>query len=186
MFSDIPIKNHRQSQPSMARKKLTVRLRSQAEADRWHAAASDLKFSTMNKFIRTLVTNSIKDKESKQEEIEQRNRERIEELEHEFDLKKAEVGERDRIIRSLKDEVMSLRKEGYSEETINWKKGLVAEFQHILKTNGRMSRQVFLEHVRSKYTFVGLGKLLIEVERELTQSGLISIHEGGEIEWNLS
>lgn len=171
---------------SMAGKKLTVRLRTQAEADRWHTAASDLKFSTMNKFIRTLVTNSIKDKESKQEEIEQRNRERIEELEHEFDLKKAEVGERDRIIRSLKDEVMSLRKEGYSEETINQKKGLVAEFQLILKTNGRMSRHVFLEHMRSKYTFVGLGKLLIEVERELTQSGLIIIHEGGEIEWSLS
>jgi hypothetical protein len=30
---------------SMARKKLTVRLRSQAEADRWHAAASDLKYN---------------------------------------------------------------------------------------------------------------------------------------------
>ena len=126
----------------MAGKRLTVRLKTQAEADRWHTAASDLKFSTMNQFIRTLVTNSIKDQENKQEEIEQRNRERIEELEHEIDLKKAEVGERDRIIRSLKDEVMSLRKEGYSEETINQKKGLVAEFQLILNTNGRMSRGV--------------------------------------------
>ena len=70
---------------SMAGKRLTVRLKTQAEADRWHTAASDLKFSTMNQFIRTLVTNSIKDKEHKQEEIEQRNRERIEELEHDDD-----------------------------------------------------------------------------------------------------
>lgn len=71
---------------SMAGKRLTVRLKTQAEADRWHTAASDLKFSTMNQFIRTLFTNSIKDQENKQEEIEQRNRERIEELEHEIDL----------------------------------------------------------------------------------------------------
>ena len=164
--------------------RLTVRLKSENEASNWREYSERLKFSTLNKFIRTMVNKAISDIEVERDSVEQRNRQRIDELEHELDLTKAEVSERDRIIRSLKDEVMELCKEGYTPEIINRKRGLFAEFQHILRTDGRMSRQDFLERVRSKYSFVDLGKLLIEVERELTTSGLIIHHEGGDIEWN--
>ena len=172
---------------SMAGKRLTVRLKTQAEADRWHTAASDLKFSTMNQFIRTLVTNSIKNQENKQAEIEQRNRERIEELEHEIDLKKAEVGERDRIIRAAQRRGYGTsRREGYSPEAINQKKrGLVADFQLLLRHGWENVPPSFPRTCAFEvYSFVGLGKLLIEVERELTASGLIIAHAGGDIEWN--
>jgi len=136
--------------------RLTVRLKSENEALNWREYSERLKFSTLNKFIRTMVNKAISDIEVERESIEQRNRQRIDELEHELDLAKAEVSERDRIIRSLKDEVMELRKEGYTPEIINRKRGLFAEFQHILRTDGRMSRQDFLERVRSKYSFVDL------------------------------
>ena len=168
----------------MASLRLTIRLKSSDESEAWRMAAESQGYSTLNKFIRTVVNKSILDLNANRNEVEQRNRQRIDELEHELDLTKAEVSERDRIIRSLKDEVMELRKEGYTPEIINRKRGLFAEFQHILWTDGRMSRQDFLERVRTKYSFVDLGKLLIEVERELTTSGLIVHHEGGDIEWN--
>jgi hypothetical protein len=163
----------------MASLRLTIRLKTSDESETWRMAAESQGYSTLNKFIRTVVNKSILDLNANRDEVEQQNRQRIDELEHELDLTKAEVSERDRIIRSLKDEVMELRKEGHTPEIINRRRGLFAEFQYILRTDGRMSRQDFLERVRSKYSFVDLGKLLIEVERELTVSGLIIHHEGG-------
>ena len=168
----------------MASLKLTIRLKTVEESEAWRIAAKSQGHSTLNKFIRTVVNAAILDFDANRDEFEERNKQRIDELEHELDLAKADVSERDRIIRALKDEVKELRKEGYTPESINRKRGLVADFQHILREDGRISRKQFLERVRSKYSFADLGKLLIEVERELTASGLIIVHVGGEIEWN--
>ena len=168
----------------MASLKLTIRLKTVEESEAWRIAAESQGHSTLNKFIRTVVNAAIFDFDANRDEFEERNRQRIDELEHEVDLAKTDVSERDRIIRALKDEVKELRREGYTPEAINRKRGLVADFQHILREDGRISRKQFLERVRSKYSFADLGKLLIEVERELTASGLIIAHAGGDIEWN--
>ena len=89
----------------MASLRLTIRLKTSDESEAWRMAAESQGYSTLNKFIRTVVNKSILDRNENRDEVEQRNRQRIDELEHELDLTKAEVSERDRIIRSLKEKV---------------------------------------------------------------------------------
>ena len=109
--------------------RLTIRLKTSDESEAWRTAAESQGYSTLNKFIRTVVNKSILDLNANRNEVEQRNRQRIDELEHELDLTKAEVSERDRIIRSLKDEVMASENSetplfqsmlGQIRDTIGW------------------------------------------------------------------
>ena len=103
----------------MASLKLTIRLKTVEESEAWRIAAESQGHSTLNKFIRTVVNAAILDFDANRDEFEERNKQRIDKLEHEVDLAKTDVSERDRIIRALKDEVKELRREGQSFRSLD-------------------------------------------------------------------
>jgi hypothetical protein len=103
----------------MASLKLTIRLKTVEESEAWRIAAKSQGHSTLTKFIRTVVNAAILDFDANRDEFEERNKQRIDELEHEVDLAKTDVSERDRIIRALKDEVKELRREGQSFRSLD-------------------------------------------------------------------
>jgi len=68
----------------MASLRLTIRLKTSDESEAWRIAAESQGYSTLNKFIRTVVNKSILDLNANRDEVEQRNRKRIDELERLF------------------------------------------------------------------------------------------------------
>ena len=116
----------------MASLKLTIRLKTVGESEAWRIAAESQGHSTLNKFIRTVVNQAILDFDANIDEFEERYKQRIDELEHELDLAKTDVSERDRIIRALKEEVKELRREGYTPEAIIRKRKFTTERREIL------------------------------------------------------
>ena len=63
--------------PVMASLRLTIRLKTSDESEAWRMAAESQGYSTLNKFIRTVVNKSILDLNANRDEVEQRNRQRM-------------------------------------------------------------------------------------------------------------
>lgn len=61
----------------MASLRLTIRLKTSNESEAWRMAAESQGYSTLNKFIRTVVNKAIHDVNANRDEIEQLNRQRI-------------------------------------------------------------------------------------------------------------